>query len=606
MRKRFAVVMDWENSASAEAECVRWFKYAAEILGLACDVVDTQYRFIDNRQLRVSKQTHDFVLHVHFFSGKAENVFSIATLWNPHDIHHNWGYRQSVSTLMTNDDFVFEGSSQVTSQMYRLIKGSTYHLFPEILMFPSPPKIIHLPLFMEERRLFYSGINWERLRGTKGRFHDLLKALDRTGLIDIYGPEHFQGIRPWRGFHSYRGEIPFDGISMMDYLQKSGIALVLSSASHINDEIITNRLFEALAAGVVVIADQNPIVKELMGETCLYVNTDSSDCEQQIIKHVNWLNEHPQEAFELAKASQAIFEEKLCLCMRLASLYSKLSDRKRAIIESRIPDFCYSLNVFYICNEDGLGFEKNFELILKSVTANRSANIHSYLLSSREINEKEGNLFSKVIIRKEQSCYGSFVHDAIKNTESADFYAFVLPGEELFDNHFESVIKSIHDQGTQLGCSDIILKVLKPDAVTFQGQLTLDYLKTNVSCGSFVFCSELLSESRMCALRQMHYGFVYSLIVGIMEIAQSRGFTCKIHQKVARLQKDIEIVEDLRLRDWFELLVSKTPMEGVVQEITNENSVFRKLYNKYYIKIVWLRRYPKFWNFCKALIKPFM
>lgn len=606
MKKRFAVVLDWENSVSAEAECVRRFKCAAEILGLACDVVDTQYRCIDNRRIKVSKLTHDFVLHIHFFSGKAENVFSFATLWNPLDIYHNWGYRQSVDTLMTNDDFVSEGSDQVLCQIRRLTSGSSYHLLPDILMYPSPPRVEYTPTINQHRRLFYSGINWERLTGSEGRFHTLLKSLDSTGIIDIYGPKIFQGIRPWKGFSCYRGEIPFDGFSMMNYLRRSGIALVLSSTSHIADEIVTNRLFEALSAGVVIIADQNPIIRKIMGDTCLYIDTDSHNCVQQVLDHVDWLNTHPQEAVELASSSQEIFKNELSLCVCLDSFYSKVTNRKEQVIKSRIPSFNYSLNVFYICNDDGFGYEKNWDLIVKSISANNSTSIRNYLLTSKNIEEKNRHLFSKIFVNERQTSYGRCLYQAIKQSEKADFYAFVLPGEELFDNHFESIIKSIDSQNAQLGCSDIILKVIKPDAVTFQGLISLTYLKEYVSSGVFVFRSELLTELRLSALKQSHLCFIYALVVGNSVVAQSRGFTCKIHNKVLKMKKDIDVIKDLRFQDWFDMLTSEGPTGGVVKEISRENSILRKMYNKNYLRIAWIRRYPLVWNFCKNLIKPFM
>ena len=84
MLKRFAVVKDWENTVSAEEECIKRIVEGAAEAGYACDVVDTSYRLISNRK-KITSATHDFVLHIHYCSGKAENIFSIATLWNPID-----------------------------------------------------------------------------------------------------------------------------------------------------------------------------------------------------------------------------------------------------------------------------------------------------------------------------------------------------------------------------------------------------------------------------------------------------------------------------------------------------------------------------------------
>lgn len=50
MLKRFAVVKDWENTVSAEEECIKRIVEGAAEAGYACDVVDTSYRLISNRK----------------------------------------------------------------------------------------------------------------------------------------------------------------------------------------------------------------------------------------------------------------------------------------------------------------------------------------------------------------------------------------------------------------------------------------------------------------------------------------------------------------------------------------------------------------------------
>ena len=602
---RFAVVLDWENSVSAERECVQRIWHAAQILGLECDIVDTQYRLVENRNITISNSTHDFVLHVHFCSGKAENVFSIATLWNPIDIYHNWGYRKSVDTLMTNDDFVSENSSAVLTHVSRLMTGGTYHLFPELVMYPAPPDIYAKPSYNARRRLFYSGINWERLNNKNGRYHELFKILDETGLIDIYGPRNFQGIKPWAGFKSYKGEIPFDGSSMMEYLKASGVSLVLSSESHIKDGIITNRLFEALSAGVVVIADQNPIIRELMGDTCLYVNSESEGCHKQILSHLNWLNTNPDQAMKLAQASQAIYEEQLSLCVGLKKLYAQLEDRKQAIHVARTPEFSFTLNVFYFLNDEGLGFQRNQEIISRSILANSGSGVNNYLISSKEVSADFSSLFLEVFI-KNKTNLGAVIFDVLPRVRHSEYYSFVLPCEELFDNHLDSIIKAIAQQNLSLGVSDVILKELTPTSVTYQGMRGLTYARLNLISGAFVFRSNLLDNYRLSAIRQMDLGFVLALVVGNLQISESRGFTCKIHHEINKMQTDKDIVNDLRLKDWFEILTSDSPSVGVTRNLQLRNSVFRKFYNRHYSKLSWLRRYPSLWFFLKSIFKPLM
>ena len=60
---------------------------------------------------------------------------------------------------------------------------------------------------------------------------------------------------------------------MLDRLSRSGVGLVISSDSHYKDEVVSNRLFETIAARAVIISDDNPGVRKLLGDSCLYIDT---------------------------------------------------------------------------------------------------------------------------------------------------------------------------------------------------------------------------------------------------------------------------------------------------------------------------------------------
>ena len=152
----------------------------------------------------------------------------------------------------------------------------------------------------------------------------------------------------------------------------------------------------------------------------------------------------------------------------------------------------------------------------------------------------------------------------------------------------------------------MILKELTPTSVTFQGMRGLTYAKLNLISGAFVFRSNLLDNFRLSAIRQMDLGFVLALVVGNSQISESRGFTCKIHHEINKMQTDKDIVNDLRLKDWFEILTSDSPSVGVTRDLQLKNSVFRKFYNRHYSKLSWLRRYPSLWIFLKSIFKPLM
>src|SRR5207237_1386987 len=98
------------------------------------------------------------------------------------------------------------------------------------------------PIFkpaLGDRKLFYAGINWERISKKAGRHGELLKILDKTGDLRIYGPKIFKGVDVWAGYKSYMCPVPFDGTSIIRLINKAGICLCLSSAAHQESELMS-------------------------------------------------------------------------------------------------------------------------------------------------------------------------------------------------------------------------------------------------------------------------------------------------------------------------------------------------------------------------------
>ena len=608
MKYRFAIVRDWEDSVSAEEECLRRFEKAAELIGLKCDIVDTQYRVIADRTIKVTKETHDFVLHVHFFSGKAENVFSIAPLWNPIKIYHDWGYVKYVTTLMSNDDFIHSGSTVLTDQIDVLRRKNTFHLHPEFIVYPAPAEVASIPEIRTDRKLFYCGINWEKLTSRKGRFDELLKKLDRTGCLEIYGPKKLRGIKPWEGYKSYKGEIPFDGCSLQKKISECGIALVLSSDIHLKDRIITNRLYEALAAGAVVISDENPAIHEIMGDTCLYVDTKKPNSHEKILNIYEWINSNPIEAKILAEQSQQIFQRRLSAKISLENLYAQIDQRKEKLSKYRRYQGNKKLLVLYILSDENLGANLNAEIIQRSINANISLKITHVVLTNKE-NKSFCFDNAQLFVSESERGYGELIEWGLQKqaVENYDFISFVLPGEELYDEHFESIQNAIEKEQVEIGCSNINIIHQRIADVQCLGVRTLDYIKKFVCCGAFVFTNKIVNDlGRRKILKFINTGISIVYMVDSINIGESGGSTCKIHWARQIEQQDLDVVRDLRVYDAMRILESKTPVAEVIKEIENNHSKFRKIYYRFYREISFMRRYPKLWNTMKSVAKLFI
>lgn len=602
MLKRFAVVKDWENTVSAEEECIKRIVEGAIEAGYACDVVDTSYRLISSRK-KITSATHDFVLHIHYCSGKAENIFSIATLWNPIKFYHDWGYRKSADTLMTNDAFVQSGSEETVRQVERLSFNGTYQnsFFP--FFYPSPASSLFQPQIKDEYKLMYCGINWEKLTGKKGRFDELLKKLDEKNLISIYGPEIFHGIRPWEGYKNYRGEIPFDGVSMIKEISDCGVALVISSENHIQDEIISNRLFEALAAGAIIVADHNQAVKKLIGNNCLYIDTSDSElCFHQIKSHLEWIKENRQQAHELARRAQEIFNNNLSTKVSVAKLYASLPYLKEANKKHREPELDFSLTSFYIL--DGkLNIKKQTEAIRRSILANQHKSIRHVVISNVELPESIESLPADSIeirlINKPEIRYGDLVLPYLKDCDT-EYFSIILPGEEAFDDHFVSIIKGIQQNRTLSGSSDLIVRRETPDATSFIGIQWSEQCQLTSISGTFVHSTSLIDKQTLSIITQLSRCLSLPFVLKAGEkVASSKGFSLKVSLEVPKTSYESETLRDLRLRDYFGIL-------NFIQVFPQQERWLRKFYNKHHKKIVILKKYPFLWSSLKVVAKRFL
>lgn len=602
MLKRFAVVKDWENTVSAEEECIKRIVEGAAEAGYACDVVDTSYRLISNRK-KITSATHDFVLHIHYCSGKAENIFSIATLWNPIKFYHNWGYRKSADTLMTNDAFVQSGSEETVRQVERLSFNGTYQNSEFPFFYPSPASSLFQPQIKDEYKLMYCGINWEKLTGKKGRFDELLKKLDENNLISIYGPEIFHGIRPWEGCRNYKGEIPFDGISMIKEIAKCGIALVISSENHIQDEIISNRLFEALAAGAIILADHNQAVKKLIGNNCLYIDTsDSEKCFLQIKSHLEWIKENRNQARELALRAQEIFNKNLSTKVSVARLYDSLPYLKEANKKHREPELDFSLTIFYILDRK-LDIEKQVGTIRRSILANQHNGIRHVVISNFELPEIIESIpadsFEFRSINKPNVRYGDLVLPYLEKCDS-EYFSILIPGEEAYEDHFISIIKGIQKNQALSGSSDLIVRRKTPDATSFIGIQWIEQCQFTSISGAFVHSTTLIDKQTLSTISQLSRCLSLPFVLKAGEkVASSKGFSLKVNLEVPKTSYESETLRDLRLRDYFGLL-------NFSKVLPVQETRLRRFYNKHYKKIVILKKYPFLWSSLKVVAKRFL
>lgn len=238
------------------------------------------------------------------------DVFSVFLHWAPFGFFENSKALFYMQMLHSFDAFAYSSEKNIINEFLQIPCSSIPFFGPSV-----PEDYIVKPRFQKKRKLFYVGINFERAMGNM-RYGDLLKELDKSGCLEIYGPRKVYGRRNlWSDFRSYRGEIPFDGSTIVKRINEAGVCLALNSPMHNDALAVTNRLYEAAAAGAVIISDDNELIHAYFGDSVFYVDCDLGEGElsQQIIDILEFLNNHPCEAYEMARKSQEVFLNRLSM-----------------------------------------------------------------------------------------------------------------------------------------------------------------------------------------------------------------------------------------------------------------------------------------------------
>lgn len=518
---RFAVVKLWPGIKAAEDEFIARLKTSAMHLGLECLEITADAHLCDNPNILISQKDVDFVVHLHFETPKAYDIFSFVALWNPIQFYYDWGYRKHSSNLLTHDDFLSCDSDVADDHVIRQMNNDNAHLPPSLKMYHSLSEPILKPT-LGDKKIFYVGINWERINSKKGRHHELLIELDKLGVLKLFGPYKFQGVEVWKGFKSYSGPLEFDGTSIIKEINKAGIALVFSSDAHIESNIMSMRLFESAAAGALIMADEHPFIKKHFSNSILYVKMSKNTKEviQNINENLKWINNNPQAALDMAKASQKIFVEKFILTDSLVKIYTNFNERKQKLLEINNPIKEKTLVTLYFI------FDKNeLELILKHINSYKSQiynncravfvvdNFNYEIFKNKfksTIDENCGNI--DVITLKlfkrdndgnivEKNPMGQIISKIIaldKLPSLSDVCCFVTPNEILFSDHIFKLLGTMQKNNCLVANSNILLKHSFENKTfhDLRDTITFTNLKREITNGfsRFVFTNKIFQD----------------------------------------------------------------------------------------------------------------
>lgn len=322
---RLLLISQWPKVRNAEYELIEKIRET----GFDIAVVDFLGRDVatgSNLNDATLRDRYDFALSFHYDTPKFLDLPTFLWVANPLGyMHLRPDYRAAIlDNLRAYDDYLYNGAPLLKQHVRRVVgdewRDSGLHFYAATsrqALQPPERAVADVP---RAARIFYCGINWERIEDRQGRAHGLLEHLQERNVADFFGPEKLEGFSTWRGFPSYRGEIPFDGVSLARSMREYGAVLALSSPAHLKSGTSSSRVFEGFAAGVPVISDRNPHVEFLFGDLVWYFSgaTDSERADS-ILAIRDEILASPRQAIERVRQAQALIAGKYCFEVTLAT-----------------------------------------------------------------------------------------------------------------------------------------------------------------------------------------------------------------------------------------------------------------------------------------------
>jgi hypothetical protein len=454
-----AVPLTWPNLKNAEYEVIMRLCHAAENIGVRVIVTDNDgYPLWASdespvqKNRRVTSRDADFAISLHFESPRLFDLYSYYAIWQPLSFYSNFGYRASTAKLSTHCDALSCESELADAHIRNLMgidSATPRGDFPNLFHSPQGPYME--PKITNESRLFYVGINWERITGSPGRYTKLLNQLDQADLVDIYGPRQILGVAPWEGFESYRGEIPFDGHSVVDAVNRSGICIALSSDSHTRDGIMSNRFFEGAAAGAAIIAPKHPIIDKFFADLVYEIPEvdDEADMYFYISGIVKTIRDNPEAATERALEIQSRVRDYFSPESCLKALITQHADREALYYSTEAKPAAVDV-VLPHTGED----VEALVAVVQDLAAQEGMDVHLTLVSEAQHETADGveaggaiRSVKRTILPADafiqpRVTYAQLVHQAVQ-VGTSDYVMIASAQERYFKDHLGTLVAAL-------------------------------------------------------------------------------------------------------------------------------------------------------------------
>lgn len=447
MNNKFGIT--YFSAIHPEMEICRRIEVAAKNIGISCFFINKNGICLQNGK-HVSELDLDFVIiydpsHMTFF-----NTFVYHLHWFVPGLIPIY-YENIYNQLSDNCDDHLCFPSEKLNKIFR----NHYEHINNNYLFPSVPRnyVLKPKEFLgtkdSQYKVFYAGINVDN---NTVRYEKLFRFLDEKGIVSLYGPKIINDKENWVGFSSYKGEIAFDGHSMIDVAHEAGITLAIHHAAHKIFSMPTNRAFEGFASGNLVITEKTSFFEQNFKDSIFMLNDDFTEEQKakEILRIVNWANSHPKEALRKAQDAQQIFLEKFELTNVISNIYKQHNGRKLYLFDESISN-CKNLSITIIVEVYDETFKNQFEDLMNQdytniellfIIFNQLSNENSRLLAILEKKFCASRIVVK--INKSYADANEFNRlQIIKNYVKTDTFCFSVPLQRWHHNHIRLSLEKL-------------------------------------------------------------------------------------------------------------------------------------------------------------------
>jgi len=480
------LVHNWPGKKNSELDLIVRIIAVLDTLGHRALVIDPVGQLLDvdgnPTDKAADEQTLDLVINLHYTNPKWLDALSSCVNCTPLEYILDDPFtgkpvsephlRYLLDCMRSHDRMLSAGSSTLDRFAAQVRTESTQRL--EVL---EEPLALHTTIQHDavgERQgwvspasastfyVFYIGTNWEktfRSRRTIVRHKGLFERLGESGRFRFYGLRKQNGIPLWKGVEGYQGELPFDGgQSIIRESRRCGVALVPSSRQHLRSGVVSTRIFQASAAGVVIISDRNPFVQAHFGDSVLYFDygANSEETAASILGQVSWVEENWDAAVAMAERAQALFLKRFTLENEVTAICSQaVADLARVrALDAAAAD--RQIRIHYVARRFD---EPELNRLLENIARQRHKNVVVSLYHA----SGEEAAFGGFVKRQKAVVFQLHTRDplalragatlAVAVGSGADFHLWYSEGFDWRCGHLSNLLTACADGGSTLSYS---------------------------------------------------------------------------------------------------------------------------------------------------------